>query len=391
MKRHFVITAAMVAAVSLFVPAGIAQTPPLARVQRDQVALLHTAQLLPVDSKGEVVALGDLEKQFQTICESLAEVLHRSSELQGLLKLNVYVAKPSDVQKVQELLIRKFDGKHAISHPAITVIASALSRADALVALDAVASAFEGAGTSVTRSMVTPYATNFARVALLPTNGVVYISGQADKGDVAATTRGTLQKLQSSLEFLGLTKEDVVQCKAYIRTAADAETAKKEFEKFFSGQTVPPLVFVDWISKDPVIEIETIAACKPGATNKEPIEYLTPPDVKPSPVYAKIVRVNKGDLIYFSGFMGKSSNNAAAEIEEIFADLTTVARDANSDLTHLAKATYYVSNNQTSGKLNELRPKYFDPKRPPAASKAMIKDAGFAGKGIVIDMIGVSK
>ncbi|MDB5264114.1 MAG: putative translation initiation inhibitor, yjgF family, partial [Adhaeribacter sp.] len=48
-----------------------------------------------------------------------------------------------------------------------------------------------------------------------------------------------------------------------------------------------------------------------------------------------------------------------------------------------------VSGDQSSTHLNELRPKYYDPKRPPAASKALVKKVGMAGKSITLDMIGV--
>ena len=43
---------------------------------------------------------------------------------------------------------------------------------------------------------------------------------------------------------------------------------------------------------------------------------------------------------------------------------------AGSDLRHLVKATYYVTDEDASRALNELRPKFYDPARPPAASKA---------------------
>jgi hypothetical protein len=53
------------------------------------------------------------------------------------------------------------------------------------------------------------------------------------------------------------------------------------------------------------------------------------------------------------------------------------------------KATYFVRNNDYSTKLNEIRPKYYDPLRPPAASKAMVNDIGKTGHGVSIDMIGL--
>jgi hypothetical protein len=56
----------------------------------------------------------------------------------------------------------------------------------------------------------------------------------------------------------------------------------------------------------------------------------------------------------------------------------------------LAKATYYVSNSEASGKLNELRPKFYNPQRPPAASKALVKSVGRNEMSVTLDMIAVS-
>jgi enamine deaminase RidA (YjgF/YER057c/UK114 family) len=64
-----------------------------------------------------------------------------------------------------------------------------------------------------------------------------------------------------------------------------------------------------------------------------------------------------------------------------------VLKGTGSDWKHLVKATYYCSNNETSAKLNELRPKYYDPSRPPSASKALVNGVGRAARGLTIDMI----
>ena len=50
-----------------------------------------------------------------------------------------------------------------------------------------------------------------------------------------------------------------------------------------------------------------------------------------------------------------------------------------SDWKHLAKATYYVTDDEVSKAHNAIRPKYYDPERPPAASKAMVSKTGRPG------------
>src|SRR5262245_21239072 len=101
-----------------------------------------------------------------------------------------------------------------------------------------------------------------------------------------------------------------------------------------------------------------------------------------SPIYSRVARHNHGKTVYVSGLYGMTGKDAAGEVEEIFTTLGGVLKKAGSDFRHLAKATYYVSTDDASRKLNELRPKYYDPKRPPAASKAMVPGVGAAGRSV---------
>jgi enamine deaminase RidA (YjgF/YER057c/UK114 family) len=54
------------------------------------------------------------------------------------------------------------------------------------------------------------------------------------------------------------------------------------------------------------------------------------------------------------------------------------------------KATYYVSDADASAALNRLRPRYYDPKRPPAASKAQVAGVGVPDRTVVVDLIAVA-
>ena len=76
---------------------------------------------------------------------------------------------------------------------------------------------------------------------------------------------------------------------------------------FFGSEAVPPLTLVEWQSKNP-IEIELIVAGdrKPAGDS---VEYLTPPGLKTSPVFSRVARVNRGDLIYVSGLYGPAPIN----------------------------------------------------------------------------------
>ncbi len=355
--------------------------------------LAHTTQLLPVNARGEILGEGKADQQLKAVLDSVSMALQTgNSDLKHVVKINVYAANNDVVAQVQKFFAKTFKSD---DRPAVTYVISKLADPKALVAMDAIGISTQPASESMvirTHDKQISGGENFADVAVLPKGGVVYISGQAIKGPLPEATTKTLEQLEQTLKFLKLEKRDIVSAKAFVQPATDAATVRAEFAKFFKGELVPPLSLVDWTSgKELPIEIEMVVAARgTGADAKERISYLCPPFMTGSPVYSKIARVNSGKLIYFSGLVGKSSDSAESEIHEIFAQLKDLAKETKSDMDHLAKATYYVSTPQTSGKLNEIRPKYYNPKTPPAASKAMVKGSGFAGKGITFDMIAVT-
>src|SRR5262249_10281404 len=94
-------------------------------------------------------------------------------------------------------------------------------------------------------------------------------------------------------------------------------------------------------------------------------------------------------IVYTSGLYGRTATDAAGQVREAFAVLGDLLKETGSDFRHLAKATYYVADEETSRKLNELRPNYYDPRRPPAASKAVVPGVASPGKTGPLDMIAV--
>jgi enamine deaminase RidA (YjgF/YER057c/UK114 family) len=357
----------------------------------EEVPLAHTTQILPLNKNGRLVGNRQVARQVMQVLDNLSAVLQAAgSGMDQLVKVNVYLAEPGLIAGVQKQLGRRLAGK---TKPAVSYVVGELAHAGALVAMDAIAAAAPTApGRSVAywRSPTLYGGRAGAHAALLPAGGVVYVSGQADKGDLLPATRGTLQQLGATLTQLNLGKQQVVQLKAFTRPMADVRLVEKEIAAFFTGTTMPPVVYVDWLSKDPVIEIELIAASpahkpQPAA----PLDFITPQGMSSSPVYSRVTRINYGKKVYVSGLYGKTAGNARQEVTEIFAALGDILQQAGSDFRHLAKATYYVSNDQTSTQLNALRPQYYDPQRPPAASKAMVKGVGQEGLGITLDMIGV--
>jgi enamine deaminase RidA (YjgF/YER057c/UK114 family) len=100
--------------------------------------------------------------------------------------------------------------------------------------------------------------------------------------------------------------------------------------------------------------------------------------------------IHAGQSVYVSGMYGDPSGNAEQEVRSLFVELRELLKLAGTDFNHLVKATYYVVSDGSSKILNDLRPDFYDPKRPPAASKAMVKGAGKKGHNLTLDMIAVA-
>ncbi len=354
--------------------------------------LVHTAQLLPYDAEGASVIILDRkseEAQADDLMDNLESVLkHAHSGLDRLIKVNVYAANLHALGSFRTAFARRMAGK---TTPAIACVMGRLPDRDAVVALDAVAAtteaSFAGAaphfGSKPGRGQLP-----CAPFAVLPAGGRVYVSGQAETDkDLTFATRKTLAGLATTLKFLGLEKSQVVQAKAFLQPMVDVAKAQAEVVAFFGADHVPPLVFVEWTMGQP-IEIELVVASK-REDGGDTLDFLTPPQLKPSPVFCRVVRVNRGDSIYVSGLYGPADANGKKQVESVFTELKSTIEKAGSDLRHLVKATYYVSEEDSSRALNELRPKYYDPARPPAASKAAVVGVGLEGRSLMLDMIAV--
>lgn len=345
--------------------------------------LIWTTQYLP---ETHDAAAPEPFHQLTSCFEKLrSDLKAHGSDTTMIVRLSLYVATPDMVEPVQGALRSRFSRE---TMPAISVCVTKLP-ADAQVAMDAVASVSasnqEGAS-SVTRAQ---------GLAVMPSGSRIFVSGQAEQDeDLAIATRKTLQGLRETLHFLKRSDADIVQLKAFVQPMSSASVVEAEVAEFY-GSEPPPLVQVAWKSslRTP-IEIELVAWGGPAlvgaADEAADTEYITPPGFTQSPVYCRVCRVPTGRMIFTSGLTGSrvASGDAEGEVHSVFARLASILDSTGSDMKHLVKATYYVSNDSVSAALNKVRPGYYDPQRPPAASKAMTEFVD-GGSGLMMDMIAV--
>jgi enamine deaminase RidA (YjgF/YER057c/UK114 family) len=364
-------------------PAGMSQ----AVVVQGQ-PLVHTRQLLPLDHEGNLVGEGSVDKQIEQVLNNLDAVLNASgSGLGKLVRLNVYAIAPPTVDRVREQLSKRLEPD---VRPAITAVLTPMPHRKAMVAVDAVAVAAEtGPAVSLQRCEAVAGDQDCADAAVMPRGGVAYLSGVPAEGGLAVSAvNKSMATLWKTLEQLQLSPAQVVQLKVFLRPATSAKDVLRELKKFFPDQITPPVVFVEWIALAPV-EIELIAALPLTDKPAQSVQYHNPPDVRPLPTFSRVTLVRSERQIYVSGLFARSAGRGEDQARDLFDQLKTILDQTGSDMLHLAKATYYVCDDDAGRGFDRVRPQFFDPQRPPAASKVMVYGVGQAGRTLTMDMIAV--
>jgi enamine deaminase RidA (YjgF/YER057c/UK114 family) len=350
--------------------------------------LVHTRQLLPLDAEGNLIGQGAVEKQIDQVIANLEAVLATAdSGLDRLVRLHVCAQSPEVAQAFVAAVALRVE---APQRPAVSLVQSPLVHEQAMIAVDAVAvSDRQGEDVSLMQCEATSTHEQCADVSVMPRGGVVYLSGQPDKSPLAEATTKSLTTLLEVVDQLQLKRSQIAQMKVFIQPATAAEDVLGEVKKVFNGQLVPPVVFVEWIASAP-IEIEMVLHLPLSEDQPaEMLRFYTPPGVKPSPTFSKVAIADTEQQIFVSGLTSREAGDGTAQVRDVFGQLEQILSDSGSDFLHLAKATYYVSDDDASKQLNELRPEYYDPQRPPAASKATVHGVAQVDRTLSIDMIAV--
>jgi enamine deaminase RidA (YjgF/YER057c/UK114 family)/rhodanese-related sulfurtransferase len=339
--------------------------------------LAFTAQLLPTPAAG---AAQDVTQQVESVLKQLDDVLAKvGASRDSLVRINLYATTDEAAPAAR----RAFET--AVKCPVAPVVTQ-LPQSGALVAIEAIAVA-----TGIERSPEP------GQVRLLKSNRAVYISGMAAaKADMAEATRATLEQLDGVLRHFGIPKANVTTVKSFLRAEPGAvEAARAEIGKYFDGAAPPPLAWVQWMTKD-AIEIEMIAEL-PEPKEATPavadtVSFITPPGAKSSPVYSKVTIVHSGGRMLFTSGVNAAGEgrDATAETRLALAAMKEAITKAGGDFEHLVKATYYPSTDATTQALGKVRPEFFNPKRPPAASRALVRSTGAKGSGLTFDLIAAS-
>ncbi|MBA4016983.1 MAG: translation initiation inhibitor [Pirellula sp.] len=339
------------------------------------VPLVHTEQVFAkgagTDADRDVVVAA-LEQALEL------RLTAADASLDSAVRLHFYVAANDWVPVIQENLAQRYAGKY---QPAVTFVTGKLAEPGMMIAADCVA-ARRGA---ISAGKVA----RFAGTAILPAGDKLYVSGDAKPGDVPTATRATLESLEQTLRFARLDWSHVVQLKSFLDPIDAADDARKAMRDYFGDRPLPVLTFVEWESPTLPIEIELIATVPPELGNKSgrSVEFLTPPGMKASPVFSRVARLRSPAVVYTSGLYADDNANSAACVRNVLGQVRQLVDRAGGNMRQLVKATYYVAKDETSAELGKIRPEFYEPDSPPAASKAAVDGVGRDDHSLVIDMI----
>ncbi len=354
----------------------------------DEMPLVYTRQLFAMDGEGKLVGQGSAEKQIEQVLANLEAALKDSgSGMDKLIRVNVYALSKTIVASFHESLGKRLD---ASIRPATTSILTPLPYRGALVAVDAVAGAAD-AGKAVTLKRCAAVAGNdkCADTAILPAGGIAYLSGHPEGFELAKLPAiKSMTRLMKTLEQLKLTPKDVVQVRVFMNPVTPAEEVLSEIQAFFPDQITPPVVFVEWLASMPV-EIEMIAQLPPSDKPAEGVEYFDPPEFRPDSTFSRVGLMRAKRQIYISGLYASKPSRGNEQSDLLFGQLAEVLAKHGSDIRHVARATYFTSDDDAARWIDMKRFEILDEKRPPAASKLMVHGVGLAGRTMTVDMIAV--
>ena len=354
----------------------------------EEGALVHTALMFPEDREGRLVGGQDATAQAARVLANIELALKAARTTSThLVRLHVYVADASVTPRIDRWLADRF-GRRKVP-PAVTFVETAMPRAGMLVAMDAIAAtAWVTASETATRLTVTtlPQLTGRAsHAAVQPDGPFVIVSGRAARGDFEPAVRETLAQLRGDLATVGATFDEVVQIKSFLGDMRNARRLEEIVAGSFGGTRVPPQVVTEWRQDAVPVEIELVASARRPSDRGTRVDHVEPIAGR----YSRVARVNDGRPIFISGLYGTSAD-PVAQVDEMFAELERLLREAGSDIRHLVKATYYVSDKTADDRINTIRPTIYDPQRPPAASKLLVRGTARAGRASTFDMIAVT-
>jgi len=346
--------------------------------------LAFTRQILGIDADQGDFGAAVLMEKLGMIANSA------EAKISDVVRLNIYLANDSpELRRAAEKMVEHTWEKGKA--PATTILPSQLP-GEVPIACDAVI-ALNSSSEKVEPVLQDKARLRFKYDAMVAPAGrdILFASGRVGKGDSLKIAIAESMKFhKEDLAPLKINLADAIQVKAFIPDVTKWEEAEKLIESSFGEGGAPPIIFVQW-SRENSVEIELVLATPEHIENEEGVSFFIAEGAKASPVYSRNGRLHGDHIIFFGGMTGKASTLPEMQVKSLFQGLKKKVAIVGSDMRHLVKATYFVSDNDVDKEVTPQRKVFYDPKRPPAASKISCASIGYENFGLLVDMIAVGK
>lgn len=305
--------------------------------------IIKSGQLLHLSGVSPTVR-GDVSAQTRNVLEQVQRELTRAgSSLDRVVSVLVFLRAASDFGAMNEAYRTFWSG----DFPSRTTVIVDLSEEHALMEMSVVAAA-EGADRTIVHprdwaKSPSPYS------YVVRTGDTVFLSGLVSRtgrdnavvtGDVGQQTRVILDNAGELLQAAGLSHDNIVLSRVYLREAASFGTMNEAYRPYFTA--APPArvtVCTGLAGPQYSVEMTFVASSSPRRAITEGL----PPNAN-LPLSPAIVA---GDRVYLSGTLGNDDttrDNPGAQTRVTFEKLRKTLTAAGRSVEDAVEAVVYVTN-----------------------------------------------
>ena len=286
-----------------------------------------------------------------------------------IVKLRAFTAGTGDMRRVFAI-VSEICTEKKLSLPAVSVVqVGALPLEGAQVQLEAYI---------VGRKTVNP-------------NGLAFVSG------VGISTRNptdavpplldkAMEDLKAAVEAAGATSHDVLRVTCLFSSLEEYPKLRSTIEKAFPAAVVASVMTQRGPSAG-LAECEGVARLKSPVG--EPLKFLSPDSMNPSPNYSKIALVGSPKIVLSGTQM--AFNYEDSDVRLAFGRLDKALESVQSSLKMVAFSSLYPLSNAMLTKIRNIRFEFYDKARPPASTMVLFEGLPSMDASFGVDVIAVPR
>jgi len=304
----------------------------------------------------------DIETQTRRTLERLGAVLGAAgSSLAQVVSVHVYLKRAADFAAMNTVYGQTFADKPPVRTTVVTDLGP-----DVLIGMSCIA-----VPTGAPRETLHPAGwikSPRPYSYIVKAGGLVFLSGlvsrrgtddQTVPGSIAVQTKTILDNAGVLLKTAGLSYDDVVAARVFLTDDSLFEEMNDQYRRYFKAN--PPAratAVTDLMGTDSIVEITLIAS--------EAGKQALGPAVSPSLPLSTAVRA--GDLLFLSGVLGNTDENAsdlAAQTREVFTRVKRTLEGVGLSFNHIVDNTVYLTDVWQQRQVDAISREFF-PHDPPA-------------------------